>query len=57
MAEKKISELTSGSALDGTEEIPAVQSSSTVKTTARDLKTYVQSEPEFVVELIDATFQ
>lgn len=55
MADVKISELSSASALDGTEEVPAVQSSSTVKTTARDIKTYVQSEPKFVVELIDDT--
>ena len=55
MADVKISELTAGRNLDGTEEVPAVQSSSTIKTTTRDIKTYVQSEPKFVVELIDDT--
>jgi hypothetical protein len=37
MADKKISELTAASTLTGSEEIPLVQSSSTVKVTAHDL--------------------
>lgn len=37
MANVKISQLTAGSALTGTEEIPVVQSGSTVRTTAQDI--------------------
>jgi len=37
MAEIKISELTSGSALDGTEVVPIVQSGATVKVTTQDI--------------------
>jgi hypothetical protein len=37
MANVKISQLTAGSALTGAEEIPVVQGSSTVKTTAQDI--------------------
>jgi hypothetical protein len=37
MADKKISQLTDATALTGSEQIPIVQSSSTVKTTAHDL--------------------
>ena len=37
MADKKISQLTEASTLDGTELIPVVQSGSTVKTTAQDI--------------------
>lgn len=40
MADKKISDLTSGSAIGGTEELPIVQSGSTVKTTISAIKTY-----------------
>jgi hypothetical protein len=41
MADKKISELTAASALDGTETLPVVQGGSTKKATAANLKTYV----------------
>lgn len=41
MADKKISALTAGSTLSGTEKIPMVQSSSTVHTTPADLLAYV----------------
>lgn len=37
MADKKISQLTAATTLTGSEQIPLVQSSSTVKTTAHDL--------------------
>lgn len=43
MADKKISALTAGSALGGTEKIPMVQSSSTVYTTPADIATYLSS--------------
>lgn len=43
MADKKISALTAGSALGGTEKIPMVQSSSTVYTTPAALKTYLDA--------------
>ena len=41
MPNAKISELTSASALDGTEQIAVVQSSTTVKTTVNDVKNYL----------------
>lgn len=41
MPNAKISELTSASALDGTEQIAIVQSSTTVKTTVNDVKNYL----------------
>lgn len=41
MANKKISELTSATALDGTELIAVVQSSTTVQTTVNDVKNYL----------------
>lgn len=41
MADTKISALSAGTTLAGTEAIPAVQSGATVKTTPADLKTYV----------------
>ena len=41
MANKKISELTAASALDGTEIIAVVQSSATVRTTVNDVKNYL----------------
>lgn len=40
MADKKISDLTSGTTLGGTEELPIVQSSTTVKTTINAIKTF-----------------
>lgn len=40
MANKKISDLTSGTTLGGTEELPIVQSSTTVKTTINAIKTF-----------------
>lgn len=43
MPDKKISALTAGSALGGTEKIPMVQSSSTVYTTPADIFTYLSS--------------
>lgn len=42
MADKKISDLTSGSTLGGTEELPIVQSASTVKTTINAIKTFLE---------------
>lgn len=39
----KISNLTAGAALDGTEVLPAVQSASTVKLTAAQIRTYAQT--------------
>lgn len=42
VADSKISELPAASALTGSEEIPAVQSAATVKTTANALKTFMQ---------------
>ena len=41
MANKKISELTAATALDGTEIIAVVQSSATVRTTVNDVKNYL----------------
>lgn len=49
MADTKISALSAGSALGGTEEIPIVQSSSTVKATPAQMKTYVTATPLAVV--------
>jgi len=43
MADKKISELTSSGAIGGTEELPIVQSGSTVKTTINAIKTFLQN--------------
>lgn len=40
MPDKKISDLTSGSAIGGTEELPIVQGSTTVKTTINAIKTF-----------------
>ena len=37
MADAKISALSSAASLDGTEDVPAVQSSATVKTTTQDI--------------------
>ncbi len=46
MANKKISELTSATALTGTEQIPIVQSSTTKKTTVNDFKNYMIPKTE-----------
>jgi hypothetical protein len=43
MADKKISELTSSGAIGGTEELPIVQSGSTVKTTINAIKTFFEA--------------
>ena len=43
MADTKISALSAGSALAGTEEIPVVQSAATVKTTPAAIKTYIET--------------
>jgi len=43
MEDKKISELTSSGAIGGTEELPIVQSGSTVKTTINAIKTFLQN--------------
>ena len=43
MADSKISNLSSASALTGTEEVPVVQSSTTVKTTAQDIANLASS--------------
>lgn len=43
MADTKISALTAGTALAGTEEIPGVQSATTVKFTPAQIRTYVQA--------------
>jgi hypothetical protein len=43
MADKKISDLTSSGAIGGTEELPIVQSGSTVKTTINAIKTFFLS--------------
>lgn len=54
MPDKKISDLTSGSAIGGTEELPIVQGSTTVKTTINAIKTYFNtifaaiSSPTFI---------
>ena len=47
MADTKISALSAGSALAGTEAFAAVQSGSTVKALASDIKTYVNNAPVF----------
>ncbi len=49
MADTKISALSAGTALAGTEEIPIVQSSSTVKATPAQIKTYALTTPLAVV--------
>lgn len=46
MANKKISELSSATALTGTEQIPIVQSSTTKKTTVNDFKNYMIPKTE-----------
>jgi hypothetical protein len=43
MADKKISQLTSSGAIGGTEELPIVQSGSTVKTTINAIKTFFEA--------------
>lgn len=48
MPDKKISALTAGSALGGTEKIPMVQSSSTVYTTPAAIKTYLDAYYESI---------
>ena len=42
MADKKISELTGASTITGSEEIPVVQSATTVKASVDDIKTYTE---------------
>lgn len=55
MADKKISELTDSATLTGTEQIPLVQSGSTVKTTVKDLvgKMIVVSKTATAGETVD----
>lgn len=54
MPDKKISDLTSGSAIGGTEELPIVQGSTTVKTTINAIKAYFNTVYESLVNK-DAT--
>lgn len=50
MADKKISELNSASALTGTEEIAVVQSSTTRKATINDISNYIIAKEDTVMD-------
>ena len=54
MAGTKISALTAGAALGGTEAIPAVQSAATVKITAAQIKTFTSASPTLVTPVLGA---
>ena len=52
MAGTKVSVLTAGAALGGTEAIPAVQSAATVKITAAQIKTFTSASPTLVTPVL-----
>lgn len=52
MADTKISALSAGAALAGTETIPAVQSAATVKVTATQIKTFTSASPTLVTPVL-----
>lgn len=52
MAGTKVSVLTAGAALGGTEAIPAVQSAATVKITADQIKTFTSASPTLVTPVL-----